>query len=52
MKYEVKVKYTVWDVYEVEADSKDEACELAEEISGDKSLNEMNCEFEGCTIIH
>jgi hypothetical protein len=51
MKYRVKVNYTVWDVYEVEADSESEAYELAEDMAGDKSLNEMNSEFEGCTIL-
>lgn len=51
MKYRVKVTYTVWDVYEVEAESEAEAYELAEDMAGDKSLNEMNNEFEGCTIL-
>lgn len=51
MKYKVKVQFHVWDVYEVEAESEDEAYEKAEDMAGDKSLNEMNNSFEGCTII-
>lgn len=51
MKYKVKVLFHVWDVYEVEAESEAEAYELAEDMAGDKSLNEMNNEFEGCTIL-
>lgn len=52
MKYKVKVQFHVWDVYDVEAESEDEAYEKAEDMAGNKSLNEMNSEFEGCTIIH
>ena len=52
MKYKVKVQFHVWDVYEVEAESEAEAYEKAEDMAGNKSLNEMNNSFEGCTIIH
>ena len=49
--YRVKVSYTVWDVYEVQASSEDEARELAEDIAGNTSLNEMNNEFENSIIL-
>ena len=49
--YRVKVSYTVWDVYEVEACSENEARELAEELACEISLNEMNSEFENSIIL-
>ena len=52
MIYKVKVTYTVWDVYEVEADSVAEAYNKAEEMASNTSLNEMNCEFEGCALVN
>ena len=50
--YRVKVSYTVWDVYEVQASSEDEARELAEDMAGNTSLNEMNLELDECTILN
>lgn len=52
MEYKVRVTYTVWDVYEVEADSVAEAYEKAEEMACNTSMNEMNGEFEGCTLVN
>lgn len=49
--YRVKVSYTVWDVYEVQASSEAEARELAEEKANDTSLNEMNNVFDYSIII-
>ena len=51
MKYKVKVSYTVWDVYEVEADNEQEAIERAEERAGGDSLNEFNNDGAESTII-
>lgn len=51
-KYQVKVMFSVWDVFEVEAESEAEAMEIAEDMAGDKSLNEMNNEWEGTEIIN
>ena len=50
-KYQVKVMFSVWDVFEVEAESEAEAMDIAEDIAGDKSLNEMNNEWEGTEIV-
>ena len=49
--YRIKVSFTAWDVFEVEAESEAEARELAEEKASDVSLNEMNVEFTECTIL-
>ena len=51
MKYKVKVSYTVWDVYEVEADNEQEAIERAEERAGSDSLNEFNNDGAESTVI-
>lgn len=48
-KYNVKVSYMVWDVYEVEAANEDEAISLAQDKADETSLNEMNC--EACSTI-
>lgn len=50
-KYRVKVIFKVWDVFAVDAESEDEARELAEDMAGDMSLNEMNNEYEGAVIL-
>ena len=51
MKYKVKVSYTVWDVYEVEADNEQEAIERAEERANGDSLNEFNNDGAKSTVI-
>lgn len=51
MKYKVKVSYTVWDVYEVEADNEQEAIEIAEERANGDSLNEFNNDGAESTVI-
>ena len=51
MKYKVKVTYTVWDVYEVEADDEQEAIEIAEERAGSDSLNDFNNDGAESTVI-
>ena len=51
MKYKVKVSYTVWDVYEVEADNEQEAIERAEERANGDSLNEFNNDGAESTVI-
>ena len=51
MKYKVKVSYTVWDVYEVEADNEQEAIERAEERAGSDSLNDFNNDGAESTVI-
>ena len=51
MKYKVKVSYTVWDVYEVEADNEPEAIERAEERAGSDSLNDFNNDGAESTVI-
>lgn len=51
MKYKVKVSYTVWDVYEVEADNEQEAIEIAEERAGNDSLNDFNNDGAESTVI-
>ena len=51
MKYKVKVSYTVWDVYEVEADNEQEAIEIAEERAGSDSLNDFNNDGAESTVI-
>lgn len=51
MKYKVKVSYTVWDVYEVEADNEQEAIERAEERAGNDSLNDFNNDGAKSTVI-
>ena len=51
MKYKVKVSYTVWDVYEVEADNEQEAIERAEERAGSDSLNDFNNDGAKSTVI-
>jgi len=49
--YRVKVTFKSWDVIEVEAENRDEARELAEDMAGDMSLNEMNVELENTVIL-
>ena len=49
--YRVKVTYKVWDVFEVEAENEDEARELAEDIAGNTSLNQMDVELENTAIL-
>lgn len=51
MKYKVKVLYRVWDVYEVEADSEQEAIEIAEERANGYSLNDFNNDGAESTVI-
>lgn len=51
MKYKVKVSYTVWDVYEVEADNEQEAIERAEERANGDSLNDFNNDGAESTVI-
>lgn len=51
MKYKVKISYTVWDVYEVEADNEQEAIERAEERAGNDSLNDFNNDGAESTVI-
>ena len=51
MKYKVKVSYTVWNVYEVEADNEQEAIERAEERAGSDSLNEFDNDGAESTVI-
>ena len=51
MKYKVKVSYTVWDVYEVEANNEQEAIERAEERAGSDSLNDFNNDGAESTVI-
>lgn len=51
MKYKVKVSYTVWDVYEVEADNEQEAIEIAEERAGNDSLNDFNNDGAESTVL-
>ena len=51
MKYKVKVSYTVWDVYEVEADNEQEAIERAEERANGDSLNDFNNDGAESTVL-
>jgi hypothetical protein len=47
-KFRIKVTYTVWDVFEVEAETEKEALEMVEEKSFETSLNDYN--NEGCEM--
>lgn len=48
--FKVLVAYKVWDYYEVKARNEYEAREIAEEIAGGQSLNQMECDHYATEI--